>query len=490
MAANVAMRTYLTTHMSVATNEEANAIIAEGLETFEDFLDFDDDSIQDLCSMLRKPGGTIQVGNNQVPNPGHRIRNTTCMRLKLAVYAAKYYTTVSRPVNQITLAWNIIKQFKNLRNIVDDYPTPEDLLKPSKTLSVIRWIEHFEDQMKNRLGIDDIPLYSVIRDNENPTPVEALIQGGPPYGPSYTNYFDEMTDCVTLQGATYDQNNARVYNYLRECLGGTVHQTHLRPFARRHDGRGAWKAFVLANLGTNKWDDEIAKAETMTMTVTRKGRSARNTLKKHINNHRVAQNMLERAAQHTAYDPPNQHLRVKRLLSSLKTSNGSVLAAITTIKADRAADGMTNNFEVAADFLLQAIGSESEPSGNKTHNISQVETENAGGNKKKKGKGKKKITKGPETGVEVRYYSRDSFGDLSEAQIDELKSIRAQNKKKDKSGGNNKQYEAKISALETTVTELKDLLASTAQNISALTTAANQQSNRNNSALTRINQNN
>ena len=208
MAANVAMRTYLTTHMSVATNEEANAIIAEGLETFEDFLDFDDDSIQDLCSMLRKPGGTIQVGNNQVPNPGHRIRNTTCMRLKLAVYAAKYYTTVSRPVNQITLAWNIIKQFKNLRNIVDDYPTPEDLLKPSKTLSVIRWIEHFEDQMKNRLGIDDIPLYSVIRDNENPTPVEALIQGGPPYGPSYTNYFDEMTDCVTLQGATYDQNNA------------------------------------------------------------------------------------------------------------------------------------------------------------------------------------------------------------------------------------------------------------------------------------------
>ena len=89
-----------------------------------------------------------------------------------------------------------------------------------------------------------------------------------------------------------------------------------------------------------------------------------------------------------------------------------------------------------------------------------------------------------------RYYSRDSFGDLSEAQIDELKSIRAQNKKKDKSGGNNKQYEAKISALETTVTELKDLLASTAQNISALTTAANQQSNRNNSALTRINQNN
>ena len=79
MAATRAFKSYLKTELHFSTDPRVDAIIAEGLDSFEVFLDFDDKSIQTLCSNVHKPGGTHVVGCTTVPNNGISVPS----RLKL-----------------------------------------------------------------------------------------------------------------------------------------------------------------------------------------------------------------------------------------------------------------------------------------------------------------------------------------------------------------------------------------------------------------------
>ena len=69
----------------------------------------------------------------------------------------------------------------------------------------------------------------------------------------------------------------------------------------------------------------------------------------HIAKHRDAHNELVRASQFVQYEVPNEHTRVSRLLKSIISTDGAILAAITPIQG---ISTMRDNFEQAADFLL------------------------------------------------------------------------------------------------------------------------------------------
>lgn len=64
MATVAAVRTYLKSVIGLGDDqlgtERANALIAEGLDTFDALVDFNKDDIKSLCSTVRKPGGTIR----------------------------------------------------------------------------------------------------------------------------------------------------------------------------------------------------------------------------------------------------------------------------------------------------------------------------------------------------------------------------------------------------------------------------------------------
>jgi len=51
------------------------------------------------------------------------------MRLKLGVYAAKYYALVGRPIDTQSMLWTYVKHFTKLRTLTDNhkdmYTTPE-----------------------------------------------------------------------------------------------------------------------------------------------------------------------------------------------------------------------------------------------------------------------------------------------------------------------------------------------------------------------------
>ena len=112
--------------------------------------------------------------------------------------------------------------------------------------------------------------------------------------------------------------------------------------------------------------------------------------------------MMMRASQHITYTPPDETTRVKRLLKSIISSDMTIIAAITAIKANNA---KFTDYDEASDFLVTT----SPPPKNLetgSHNVSTFTTNTE------------------RTGVESRYHKRDSFGRLSNEQKQELQSWR------------------------------------------------------------------
>ena len=112
----------------------------------------------------------------------------------------------------------------------------------------------------------------------------------------------------------YDENNSRVFGYLSELLQGSLHAQSLRIFSRKRDERKVYLALVQQKFGKEKWEQEIDAVEKIVIDNSWDGKKAGMILHKHISNRHVAQNMLEKVAQNTEYSPPNEHLRIKRLL--------------------------------------------------------------------------------------------------------------------------------------------------------------------------------
>lgn len=84
------------------------------------------------------------------------------------------------------------------------------------------------------LGVDDIPLTYIVRQAEA-IPIIAndpILVGGVPYSISYTSFFDEMITRLELSGATYNQNNVRVFTLLSEPLNESIHLQICCSFSR------------------------------------------------------------------------------------------------------------------------------------------------------------------------------------------------------------------------------------------------------------------
>ena len=251
------MRSFLTSQLNVADDDQADLFIDEGFDFISSFAIFLDTDIHYLCTSLRKPGGTIKDpadANKAISNPGFTLRHTTEMRLKFTCRAAKYFVNVGRTPTVENLALSFVKQFKVLDDIIEKHQPPQELEPISSSLSIVKWVKHFEEYIRGVLGVDNIPLTFIVRKEEAiPALVDdPIITGGTPYSTSYTSFFDEMIARKKLSGAAYNENKSRVFVLLSEALKNFIHSTTLRPFSRSRDGREAFNALVKQNLGSSK----------------------------------------------------------------------------------------------------------------------------------------------------------------------------------------------------------------------------------------------
>ena len=470
MSTVAAMRAYLrdvigladTPAPAASINERRDAVRNEGLESITDFVEFDDEGIRTLCASVRKPGGTIEDPNDpdrRIANPGYSIPAICEKRIKWAAYGSRLYALIGRTVTADLLNRDRLREFERHFLVIDEHDDPENLPTISKSFGIMKALDALPVHLRERLGVNKIPLAYVIRTNSTPPPLNELEEGSITSA-GYDSIIDEMIDTVPHTGPNYAEDNARVFQIIQEMVTGSSHEASIKAHRRSRNGRAAYQSLHMHNMGSSKWDRIIDDCETYLLKREWNGRNFRFTLKSHIAKHREAHNELTRASEFITYELPNEHTRVSRLLKSITSKDPAIVSSIIHINGDI---DKRNDFEEAADFLLLNAPAAKELE--TTYRISALGLKLSGdGDKKNIGK----------TGVELRYYKRDEYNKLSNEQKKELQLWRKDKKTKD---GNNsdskgtKNNKSRISALETQIAELIKLNKDMTEKISAVSTS-------------------
>jgi hypothetical protein len=441
-----ASNAFLRDQINVSSAEVRDKLIDEGV-TFDSIADFDEDDIQSLCASVRRPGGQVQDANgDRVCNDGIAVPYLVEKRLKLACYAARYYTKVGRPIDASLMTWDFISKFDTFKQLQDEHKDPKDLPPVSKSLPILKWMEVFESYLQNTLGVAKVPLAYVTREDAGVDPIARNPLGPPhqdqqPVGQKYSTFYEEMIARTSHAQASYAADNQTVLELLVKSFKehpGLM--SSIRPHQWSGNGRAALEAVILHNMGNTKWDDLINKAVNKITKAVWNGKNSRYPLIRHISDHRTSYNDIVKAADHIDYAVMNERTRVTHLLDSIQCNHQQLVAAKTAILSD---DAKRNNFELAADFLLlNAKFFKSEKTQN-DWNVSVL---------------KQKDGNRPQ--VELRYYKKKEYEKLTKDQRAELHRLRKK-KVEDDSNNAGSEHKTTISALQSKIDKLENLLSHT-----------------------------
>ena len=353
---------------------------------------------------------------------------------------------IGRTITHDSLNRARLRALEQHKLLIDGHDDPERLPEVSRSFGIMKAMDLVPSHLRDRLGVNKVPLSYVIRTDMAGGTLEPQVNGEL-HGPQYDDFMAELIDNVELVGPAYNEDNAKVYQILQDMVAGTSFESSLKAFQRARDGRGAYLALCQHNLGTAKWEKIVESAETYLLRREWNGRNQRFTLRAHVAKHRDAHNDLVRAAQFIQYDVPNERVRVGRFIKSIVTKDPNIVAALTHIQGTPA---QRDDFETAVDFLLLTAPNNGNSGGN-SHRISATRN-----NRQKE----KNAGVGPETGVELRYHNKREYSKLSTEQKKELAEWRKRQKaKEDENKENNDLNVQKISTLENTVAILQAKIA-------------------------------
>ena len=458
MAATVSLRAYLRNVIGLGNDaeglERADAIIDEGINDAEDLADLhDNDGIKVLCANVRKPGGTIpdptHVGAGaapRIPKPGRSIPTACEKRLSLAAYGAKMYVSVERDVDTINLNQARLRHFKRHMDMVENHKEAEELPPISKSFNVVKFLDQLPTYIKELHGVSQVSLAYLIRESSTPPTPLPVLEPNVPWSEGHSSLMDELISFTPHSGPNYNADNARLFGILSKALSGTAAMASITKYQTRQNGRGAYMALVTHHLGSEKWEKLVENAERLLNQRVWNGKNSRYPLRIHIARHREAFNDMERASDHIPYNPPNETSRVRFLMTSIESQDATICSCKTTIQGDPA---KKHDFELAADFILSNMPKQKS---------SQIHTISGLNSKKQKAK-KGKIKVGPKTGVELCFYKRNEWFELTEEQRQECIAIRKQQREKRKVEADSSRP-TKIAALEARIKEQELKIAS------------------------------
>ena len=122
----------------------------------------------------------------------------------------------------------------------------------------------------------------------------------------------------------------------------------IKPYARKKDGRAAFKTLISSHAGKDKW--EQTQLDRMKFMTTTKWNGKSYSLEVFTGYHRSAYIQLQEAATHVNFQLPTQHSRVGYLINNIENPDPDLRAAIAQIRIDT--NGMRDNFDLAVESLL------------------------------------------------------------------------------------------------------------------------------------------
>ena len=428
---NAQTATFFGTDMRIPI-ETVGELANLGIADVESLADYDEDLLKQVKEDLRKPAGTMNdptyvpaaAGDpiRQIPRNAFVFSPISFYRMTVAAAAVSYYEAVGRPITYPCVEWNgplrVFAEYMKQLEVKKTAETPS-VPKITKSLPVVQWTEAFETFLEKVLGVRDIPLAYVIREQDVPPAITPLMANRP-YSAVNGSVVQELVARASHTHALFDSDNELVFNHIEEAVRSTQYSATLSGFRRAKNGRDAWIAIKAQYVGKDKWQKDVKKQENFLHTFIWKG-NTNGTLESFINKHRMAFVRIERCAEHITHTVPNDRQRVIYLLDAIKCNDPQLQAALANVRADDQPDGKMNDFEATAAYILphDPVSGKRVSNKRKIHDIAAVDLG---------------VTKGS-TGVDVRYYKPEEYRNLSQEQKQELKALRQANK-----GSNKKEH--------------------------------------------------
>jgi hypothetical protein len=251
-AAQAALNNYLDAPLGITEAATRAALNQQGLQSFDDFLTLTEKDISEICTNLRKPGGTIPnpaynaaapvVGiPATIPNPGINVGHVFEKRLKMLRFYLLHLQRIQRNMTPATATLARLTTCYNMKEIEDneeEEELPGKLVRVDKVRDVIENIDHY---LNRKRGSSGLPLAYVVRDEVNlplidpgygmPTTAQEMIARGPHFG------------------TYYQIDNQEVWQVIRHCTHGGPGWSWVQSHQRASDGRGAYLALKLHYLG-------------------------------------------------------------------------------------------------------------------------------------------------------------------------------------------------------------------------------------------------
>ena len=391
---------------------------------------------------IQDPAGAPGV---MIPQAPFTISARTLGRIKVASSAVEYHRLVGRSTSAQSMQWTRLENFKEQMDAMKTEIEGEDKLKLpliSKFLTIVPWLESFDIYLGSTYGVRKCPMGYVIRTDPD-VPVAA-----PPLAPSQLYSIEhgslkaEMIARVSHGHALYKLDNEKLFDMMEKATRGTKYAATIAPFKRGKNGRGAYLALRAQHAGNAHWDS-TQKSDLDFIMGTKFTGGGQMNLEEYLSRIREHYVSLQLCSQHVTVAVPTPHSLVGYILDNIECSDADVKAALAAIKLDDGVNGMRNDFERAAAFLLPVDPVARKAKSKKKRGIAQLSSisgdddskKPSGGNKKKKVSWKKgkptwkgKTARG-KTGVELRYYQPHEFKKLTQEQIEELKTLRMNSKK-------------------------------------------------------------
>jgi hypothetical protein len=244
---------YMNNVLGITQVDVRNALRAQGLGTVADFSALAESDIEDVCKIIRRPGGMIPspagAGRGQpamLPNPGLQIGHLQEKRLKMVRYFVYHLQRIQREFDPAVATMETLQQIYLLKEVDEEdvkQDLPEKLVKTDKVREVI---ENIESTLLSMKGINGVPLLYVVHDLVAlPTGIGEDIDEG--FG--LPTYSQEMIRRAPHTGVYFREAQKSVWNIIRHVTHGGPGWNWVQSFARTQDGRNAFLSMKRYYLG-------------------------------------------------------------------------------------------------------------------------------------------------------------------------------------------------------------------------------------------------
>lgn len=462
-------------------------LIIEGLNDVSDLSEFadNDDGWKQLLENLKHPP---QVLNPAVGQPGHnagvavgalipqvpfQLSARSLGRMKNAALVVKYYNIVQRALTAANMQQARLGNFKEQWEALETDIENQDQHKLpmiTKYLPIVPWTEAFTNHLVVVCGVRKVPLAYCIREtvvvgNDSPLAADQC------YSIEHGSLRAEMIARTSHAHPMFRVDSASIFDKIEKSTRTTAYAATIAPFKRSKDGVAAFHALVNQHAGVAYWDAQKKDSNELMSTLRYTG-GGQMTLEQFSSNHRQAYVKLTQCADHVPVELPGGRQRVTNLIDGIQCNDADVSAAVAAVKVDE--QGMRQDFESAVAFVVPTCPVAKKTKKSKKRGLAQISstsTTNNNNNKGRKGRKKfkvKKVTKGPRTGVELRFHKDPEYKKLTDDQKKELRELR---NARDKNGEDNSDIRTQVAAIfaeldkekaekEETLNSLKSILSS------------------------------